>query len=259
MMSNHCIAKIGLILVTLLLAACNTQSKHQSTNKQPETLQGQTLMWAETPLLSKEARGSRQPKVFKDVIKEFRELYPQVQVFVKFLPWRQSLEQFELQVKRGAGPDLLLVYSSTDILPLIKTGALRVLEDSEIDQSQFRPEALKQVRYQGKLYGLPVLLLTQVLCYNKDKVKELPRTLPELIEQTRRGYSVGLRSGFFETFWGTGIFSGQLFDAQGRAWLGLEAGLKSKRPAESAGVAVWFTSPGRSVAPNLSLPKASLN
>ena len=218
-MSNY-LLNIGLLLALLsFTASCNTQSKHQNTNKQPETLKGQISMWVETPLSLKEVQSSSNQKLSNNVIEEFRELYPQVKVFVKFFPSNQSWEPFELQVKRGAGPDLLLTYSSTKILSLIRIGALQSLENFEIDQSQFFPEALKQIRYQGELYGLPMYLSTQVLCYNKDRVKKLPRTLQELIEQARQGSYVGLHSGFTETFWGTGIFGSQLFDAQGQSIL----------------------------------------
>ena len=216
-MTNHCIAKIGLILATLLLAnSCSIQGQRQLISKKPKGLQGQIFLSVEMPQDLRETYISRDRKVLKDTVREFSKLHPQVQVFVNFLPTEKILNTFELRLERGAGPDLVLVYYSPKILWLINTGAFRAIDESEIDRSQFRPEALQHVRYQDKLYGLPVYLLTQVLCYNKDKVRELPRTLPELIKQARRGYSVGVHSGFAETFWGTGIFGGQPFDARGR-------------------------------------------
>ena len=215
-MSNYW-RKIGLILATVLLtASCNTQSKRQSTNKQPENLQGQILLWAEMPFRLTEAQSIRNQKVLKDAIEEFSELYPQVQVFVEFFPSGESFEPFELQVERGAGPDLVMTSSTIKVLKLIRKGALRALKDSEIDQVRFRSEALRPLRYQDRYYGLPLSLSTQVLCYNKDQVKELPRTLPELLAQAREGYSVGVHSGFSETFWGIGVLSSQLFDPRGR-------------------------------------------
>ena len=217
---------MGLILATLLLAtSCNTRTEHQVINKQPEVLQGKILLWAEMPLwLTEEAQSRKSQEIIRDTVEDFSELYPRVQTFVKFFPSRQLLEPFEQQVKRGAGPDLVLVYSSTKIVRLIQTGALESLENYQVELSPFRPEALKEVRYRGQLYGLPLYLSIQVLCYNKDKVKELPKTLPELIEQARKGYSVGLHSGFVETFWGTGVFGGQLFDDRGRVILSEDGG-----------------------------------
>ncbi|MGK7937136.1 MAG: ABC transporter substrate-binding protein, partial [Xenococcaceae cyanobacterium] len=216
-----------MLATVILTASCNTQRTIQLTSKQPEPLQGEILMWVDAQLKVKEAQSSRSEKVFNDAIEEFRKLYPQVQVFTKIFPSGEIWESFELQVKRGSGPDLLLVKASTEISGLIQTGALKVIDESQIDQSRFRSEALKQVYYQGKLYGLPMYLSTKVLCYNKDKVKELPRTLPELIEQARKGYPVGVYSGFVETLWGTGVFGGRLFDPRGRVILA-EGGVWAK-------------------------------
>ena len=217
--SNRWMTKIGLwAIATLLAVSCSTQPEHQITSDRPENLQGQILVWAENISISKEAQTqtSNRETALTDVIKNFNDLHPDAQVLVKFLSASQIWEQFESQVNRGAGPDILLVQATSEILPFIQTGALRAIEDSEIDSSQFRSQALKQVRYQDQLYGFPLYLSTRVLCYNKDRVSELPSTLPELLEQAKQGYSVGVQSGFGETFWGTGIFGGQLFDARGR-------------------------------------------
>ncbi len=200
------ITKIGLMLVTLSIAiSCNIQGKYQTKN-QFEELQGQILVWIE--LQNKSA--------FEDNIEEFKELYPQIQIFVKYFSPGESIELFELQAKRGAGPDLLLAYSDYQIVQLIKNKELRAIDEFEIDYSRFSDEMIKQVRYQDKIYGLPIFLATQLLCYNKDKVKQTPKTLQKLIEQARKGYSVGLVSSFAETFWGTGIFGVRLFDDSGR-------------------------------------------
>lgn len=216
-MPNHWIAKIALILAIVMLStSCNMQGERQIINEKTETLQGQIFLWVQIPFGLTEAQSGKDQRVLKKTLKEFRELYPQVQVFVKFLPKGGISKSLELELRRGSGPDLFLTYATSNIFPLINTGAFRTLDESEVDLSQFRSESVKHVRYQGKIYGLPIYLLTQVLCYNKDKVKELPQTLPELIEQARRGYSVGVHSSFVEAFWGTGIFGGRPFDDQGR-------------------------------------------
>ena len=194
------------MLVTLSIAvSCSMPGKYQTKN-QFEELQGQILVWME--LENKSA--------FENNIEEFKELYPQIQIFVKYFSPGESIELFELQAKRGAGPDLLLAYSDYQIVQLIKNKELRAIDEFEIDYSRFSDEMIKQVRYQDKIYGLPIFLSTQLLCYNKDKVKQTPKTLQKLIEQARKGYSVGLVSSFAKTFWGTGIFGGKLFDDSGR-------------------------------------------
>ena len=115
------------------------------------------------------------------------------------------------------GPDI--VYTDFSNLPiLIQRGVVRNLNQfrNQLELSKFRSEALSQVHYQGNLYGLPLDLTTQVLCYDKEKVKEIPETLSELRIQANQGYSVGMQSSFSFTFWGIQAFGGQLLDAQER-------------------------------------------
>ena len=212
------VTKIGLITIALLLAvSCGTQGSYQSTSDRPDNLQGQILVWAQNPRSSTEAQSNSYQTVITDIIDSFEELHPDTQVFVKFVPADRIVERFEADLNLGAGPDLLLMEGRSEITRFIRSGLLRVLADSEIDSSQFNPEALKQVRYQGQFYGFPLYLLTQVLCYNRDKVSELPNTLSELLEEARQGYSVGVESGFADTYWGAGVFGGgQIFDERGQ-------------------------------------------
>ena len=215
-MSKYWLKKIGLILATFSITiACSSQGQEQTEN-QLEDLQGQILLWVELPTKSNKNPQDSNKSAFEDSIEEFKELYPQIQVFVKYFSPGESIELFELQAKRGAGPDILLAYSDYQIVQLIKNKELRAIDEFEIDYSRFSDETIKQVRYQDKTYGLPIYLSTQVLCYNKDKIKGTPKTLQELIEQAREGYSVGLVSSLSETFWGTGIFGGRLFDDSGQ-------------------------------------------
>jgi ABC-type glycerol-3-phosphate transport system substrate-binding protein len=60
---------------------------------------------------------------------------------------------------------------------------------------------------------------TQVLCFNKKKVDKVPSNLYELVEFSRRGYSIGILSTFSDSFWGANIFGGAIFNEQGQAIL----------------------------------------
>ncbi|MFM8298982.1 MAG: extracellular solute-binding protein, partial [Microcystis aeruginosa] len=88
----------------------------------------------------------------------------------------------------------------------------------------YNPPTLKQVSYQGKIYGIPLGSRTRVLCYNQKKLqvstdpllKQPPTSLEGLVERARKGYSVGMVSSFEDTFWGMAIFGGYLWDDQGR-------------------------------------------
>ena len=216
-MSDHWLPKLGLIFATFTIAvSCNVQDRDRTKN-QPEDLQGAIIMWVEVP--NESSLIFSNDNVFQDRIEEFKELYPQTKVFVKYFSPGESLKLFAAQAKQGSGPDLLLVNSTSQIIQLIKLikeQEFRAIDEFEIDNSRFSDETVKQVRYRDKTYGLPISLSTQLLCYNKDKVQKTPITLEDLIEQARQGYSVGMVSSLAETFWGTGIFGGKLFDDSGQ-------------------------------------------
>ena len=215
-MFNRICVKILLIFLALL-SACSSSSQIEETDTshQQEVLQGTLVIWAGPMGNWTESLAAEYGQTIRGVIEQFTSLYPGVKIVVEFFPPERRLELFVKQVRKGFGPDLILTQAK-NIPLLIQAGALQELSDRQVDLSYFRPEALSQVHHQGKFYGIPIYLSTQVLCYNKAKVKEVPTTLSELLAQARAGHAVGIFSGFDETFWGTQIFGGQLFDSQGR-------------------------------------------
>jgi maltose-binding protein MalE len=220
--------KIGLIFLLLLGACEDSQSARTNSQPQEDSLQGNISIWRELPIGLSETQSGEFGEIIRSRLEEFMRLNPGIKVTLKLMPSGESVAPFLKQAERGAGPNLLWLSSTSEIAQLIESRNLQVLDNYQVDLSSFRPEALQQVRYQDQLYGIPTNLETQVLCYNRDKVKELPNTLSELIAQAREGYSVGLHSGFAEALWGTGIFSGRLFDGVGHFTAGKDwANLRS--------------------------------
>ncbi len=217
-MPKHWSVKL-LLLVVVCLSACRNFTNQQIQPNRQEDLQGQLVMWIST--LDKEWTEAILNEFKEDVsiaVGEFTDIYDDVDIVLEFVPADQLIDEFATQANRGFGPDLILT-RSRHIPVLSQAGALKDLSDHEIDMASFRTDALRQVHFQGKLYGWPVFLHTQALCYNKAKVNKIPITLSDLRAQARAGYSVGMVSGFRPTFWGTQIFGGQLFDRQGHVIL----------------------------------------
>ena len=213
----------ALLLCVFWLAACSDLTERQTDIHQQETLRGQLVLWARTNELWTESILARFKEEVGEVVVEFTDLYQGVEIVIEFMQEDQLLEEFITQVNRGFGPDLVLT-SSRNILVLGQAGVLQDLSDHEIEFSSFRSEALRQVHFQGKVYGWPMFLHTQVLCYNKAKVNTPPTTLTELRSQALTGYSVGMVSDFSRTFWGAQIFGGKLFDPKGRVVLERDTG-----------------------------------
>lgn len=207
---------IILLISVLLLQSCRSDNiSNLDTEQIP--LKGDIIEWIEIPDGLTKTQSAQLQTIITDSVQDFMKLNPDVNVIMEFVSSDETFSKFRKQISRGAGPNLFAVSLAKEKLPLlIRTGYLKRLDEDNVDLSKFRPETLKQLRYQGHLYALPVNLTTQVFCYNKNKVKEIPKTLNELIIQARKGYSVGLHSNFRDSFWGIGTFGSQTFDKSGR-------------------------------------------
>ncbi|MEA5512144.1 ABC transporter substrate-binding protein [Crocosphaera sp. UHCC 0190] len=215
-----------LLIILLFLYGCSSQPQERiDIEPQKSMLQGEILEWVEIPLGLTKEQSAQFQRIVTDSVQDFMKLNPRVKIVIEFVPSDETLFKLNQQISRGAGPNLFAISLLRKQLPLlIRSGYLKRLDQDNLDLSQFRPETLKQVSYQSYLYALPVNLATQVLCYNKSKIQETPKTLDDLISQARRGYSVGLHSSFREAFWGTGAFGGKLFDESGNIALAKNEG-----------------------------------
>ena len=201
-----------LIACFLLLGGCGlTNQKLRESPASKEVLQGKISVWSELPVGISVNHSKVIQALVRQELNQFINLNPGTQVTLKFFPAQTAIDPFIHQSKRGGGPNILHVAFTDRINELIEHQSIQALNQYQIDLSSLRPETLDQVRLGEKLYGIPTNLQTQVLCYNKAKVKahQLPNTLSELITQARNGYSVGIHSGFAEAIWGIGIFMRQ--------------------------------------------------
>jgi len=212
----------------LLLGGCgllNREPRESPSSK--EVLQGQISIWSELPVGTSVNHSKVIQALVRQELNEFINLNPGTNVTLKFFPAQTAIDPFIHQSKRGGGPNILHVAFTHRINELIEHQSIQTLNQYQIDLSALRPETLNQVRLGDKLYGIPTNIQTQVLCYNKAKVKahQLPNTLSELITQARNGHSAGIHSGFAEAIWGIGIFMRQSPHAKqisnrdiGQAW-----------------------------------------
>ncbi|MEM1369656.1 MAG: extracellular solute-binding protein [Cyanobacteria bacterium P01_H01_bin.15] len=223
----------GIFSVIGVLVSC-TPNQVTSNHVDNDDLQlsGEIVLWVTFPQnYLTESLTSTYKKVLSRYIENFVTLYPDIKIITKFVPFEELVSSLEHEVDKGLGPDLIYA-QSTNLLSLIRAQTILPIRQDVIDPQQFRTQALEQVSYRGKIYGFPVDLDTQSLCYHKQKVKELPQTLSELIEQARKGYSVGILSRYEDTLWGTQIFGEQLLDQRGRVNL---------KQIEAWGWARWMT------------------
>lgn len=77
----------------------------------------------------------------------------------------------------GVANDHLGSFQKADLIDEVPTGTM--------DDSDYIEPALKASAIGGKRYAVPLTLETYVLFYNKDKVKEAPKTWDDLISQAK--------------------------------------------------------------------------
>ncbi|MGK7933285.1 MAG: hypothetical protein AB4041_17895, partial [Microcystaceae cyanobacterium] len=154
---------LSILLAAGFLVACSTiREVSENRNEIENQLSGTIILWQSfSPSELTESFIAQYEEVVDEYIGKFTKLYPQVKIITKLIEEEQLVEALERKLEKGLGPDLIHT-RSIYILPLIKAKALLPLEEDSLDFSQFRSEALEQVFYQDKIYGVPLDLSTQV-------------------------------------------------------------------------------------------------
>jgi len=153
------------------------------------------------------------------VVDRFTALHPDARVILRQLPSEAALlTEFQTTVQSGLGADLILTGSNA-VNTLAASGAIRPL-DSYVNNElaeQYLASALTTLRYDGRLYGLPFDLNTQVLYYDTDQVSAPATTLEQLAADARNGRVVLLNSRFRDALWGFRAFGAAPVDPQSGA------------------------------------------
>jgi maltose-binding protein MalE len=157
------------------------------------------------------------------LIDRFVELYPDTQVVRSSVPPDQLVPRFRTRAAMGLGPDVLIVPART-IPELAQEELIQELTpyigvDASVRRERYFAPALETVQYDERLYGLPVVMNTMVLYYNRGLVETPPTHFDGLLREATEGRTVALNTDFYRAFWGIKAFGGELFDDQGRVVL----------------------------------------
>ena len=213
---------LAIFLVALLfLAACSNSIEYQAQkerssfqnqnidqNSASNQLSGSILLWHDETINQAQAQ---------QTVRNYQQINPDVNIVVEIVPKEELLKRFLQQFRSGLSPNILLVDYNL-MFEFIRINSLMAIDPKIIDLGDILPAALAQVTYEGKVYGIPVAIFTQVLCYDKNTINKdkLPKNLDDILNQAKAGYTFGMSSNFQDTFWGIQIFGGKIFDDQGR-------------------------------------------
>ena len=147
-----------------------------------------------------------------EVIAAFQAAAPDATIETLAVPFDQLKNKFTTEASTGGGPDLLIGPKDW-IGELSQADLIAPLDDlaSKIGLDQLNKSAVDANKFQGKVWAFPESTEAVALWYNKDLVKEMPKSAEDLLKQAAE---VGLayNSGFYHS---AGILlaeDGKVFD-----------------------------------------------
>ncbi|MCT0216266.1 extracellular solute-binding protein [Synechococcus sp. CS-1330] len=136
----------------------------------------------------------------------YRQLQPNTRFQDSLYPEQQLEWEIKHRNRAGLGPDLLLL-SGDMALRLLAAGVTAPFPQTEVDLNQFDPQVLDRLRNpSGDLAGLPLLVQTQLACFNRRRLPVAPATLEQLLDTSAKGHPVGLSMEAYNLFWTAGSF-----------------------------------------------------
>jgi maltose-binding protein MalE len=138
------------------------------------------------------AQESAEYAAFESIAKAYMEQTEDIVLEVVAVPWDSvaprgiGLSRLQLAQEAGTGPDLWGPVPHSWAGAYAMSGQARALEATEIeDIRQYIDVAMQACQYNGVQYGLPVLMDSIALIYNKALVPDPPKTFDALLDLAR--------------------------------------------------------------------------
>ncbi|PTX65000.1 carbohydrate ABC transporter substrate-binding protein (CUT1 family) [Melghirimyces profundicolus] len=166
-----------LVLAVGVLAACGPQRDADQTQKEAgkEEKPKELVIWAN--------KDSDELASTKKLAKRYQEKSG-IKVKVVGQDMLKMQDKLNLDGPAGKGPDLV-TWPHDRIGEAVITGLIQPIEVSQDVVDQYSESSIKALTYKGKLYGLPKVTESIALYYNKDLIKEPPKTWEELVEYAK--------------------------------------------------------------------------
>lgn len=111
-----------------------------------------------------------QLKLHQEVVDRFKELHPDIEVEFEIV--QGGPQKILVEIAGNSAPDVFY-WCDTILPPLVEKKSIIDLmpfieKDKEIEVDIYFPKVIEGLRYNGKLYGLPIYFGIEALVYNKD-------------------------------------------------------------------------------------------
>ncbi|WP_300347072.1 maltose ABC transporter substrate-binding protein [Clostridium sp.] len=109
-------------------------------------------------------------------------------VKVKVLTDKSDMQAFIQAANSSKGPDIMFGLAHDNLGTFQKAGVLAEVPNGIIKDDEYAShQVLDAVTIGGKRYAVPIAQETTALFYNKDKVKEVPKTMEDLVKVAKSG------------------------------------------------------------------------
>lgn len=192
------------LIFASIFASCTMTRDGLGTGVQ---LRDAILLWHNLPEVEAAA--------LNNVLDRYRRANPGIDIVVQQQGSNME-EEFVRATRSGLGPNLLLT-SSVNVRTLADAGALLPLDElvSEDVSARYLTVALRTLRHNNQLYGLPMAVDTQVLYFNRSLVERAATTVDQLLQEASAGQRVLMNSQFIDAVWSARTFGVNLFDVEG--------------------------------------------
>ena len=134
----------------------------------------------------------------------YRQMHPAVRFQFGLYQEDRISDAITRRNRAGLGPDLIFVNGDT-AERMMAAGLVDPFPATAAQLKTFDPDDLDRLRNnRGELAGLPVLIHTQVACFNRKRLPEAPRTVTELLAASAAGHPIGLTVDLYNLFWTAG-------------------------------------------------------
>ncbi|MDT8717085.1 maltose ABC transporter substrate-binding protein [Clostridium sp. 19966] len=126
---------------------------------------------------------------------------------VKVLVDNSDFQAFKTAAQSSKGPDVMFGIAHDNLATFQQAGLLDEVPSGVLDESKYaNKQVLDALTWDGKKYGFPIAMETYALFYNKDKVKEAPKTTDELIDMAKQngGFQYDINNFYYSYAWISG-------------------------------------------------------
>ena len=127
-------------------------------------------------------------------IAEFERKHPEIKVVWIDIPIAEAQKRTLASILGGNPPDLINLNPDFSVL-LAQKGSLEFFDEEHT--SQYHPELVNKLRYEGKVFALPFYATSPVTLYNKKLIASAPKTYEDVLKNS---YTLSINLNENDTF-----------------------------------------------------------